>query len=168
MRKVASSTPASGTIRFNNLAQLTRLGFLFSDFSAPLVLPDQSIRSNTRPKKEPAMNADKQEKLNQDYADFLVEHATAKAQSKSLGNFLSMDATREGADRRRRSKGRTRKCFTTLAPGWHPIICADTPARHSTHSANGRMMGTGHARKRRTAGMCPGAQVFFSLAGHGG
>lgn len=35
------------------------------------------------------MNADKQEKLNQDYADFLVEHATAKAQGKSLGNFLS-------------------------------------------------------------------------------
>ncbi|MFZ4534988.1 hypothetical protein [Propionivibrio sp.] len=34
------------------------------------------------------MNTDKQKKLNQDYADFLVEHADAKEQGKVLGNFL--------------------------------------------------------------------------------
>ncbi|MFZ4534836.1 hypothetical protein [Propionivibrio sp.] len=35
------------------------------------------------------MNTDKQKKLNQDYADFLVEHEAAKAQGKFIGNFLS-------------------------------------------------------------------------------
>ncbi|MFZ4535919.1 hypothetical protein [Propionivibrio sp.] len=34
------------------------------------------------------MNTGKQQKLNQDYADFLVEHAAAKEQGKALGNFL--------------------------------------------------------------------------------
>ncbi|MFZ4534877.1 hypothetical protein [Propionivibrio sp.] len=34
------------------------------------------------------MTTDKQKKLSQDYADFLVEHAAAKAQGKVLGNFL--------------------------------------------------------------------------------
>jgi len=34
------------------------------------------------------MSKQKQEKLNQDYADFVVEHEAAKAQSKALGTFL--------------------------------------------------------------------------------
>ena len=46
--KVASSIPASGTIKIKHLAQLSRLGFLFSGIRCSLSAP-HAINSNQRP-----------------------------------------------------------------------------------------------------------------------